>query len=234
MDLPTVCDVLKAKGVEVSSSTYTQLETYAYLVLKGNKVTNLTAHRTLDQLYEKSILDSLLFPLDSKIDLTYLDMGSGAGFPGIPLHLQYPFLITTLLEPNGKKANFLNKVITELGLKNIKILQDRAEVIGQQTYRQTFDLVTARAVTHLKNLLELAIPLLKVGGLLYAFKGSDFAIEIQESDHALQVMGAKIIEVKEASLPSASDKRVLIIIKKEKVTDKKYPRLFSQIKHFPL
>lgn len=234
MDLLTVCDVLKAKGVDVSSSTLKQLEAYAHLVLKVNEVTNLTAHKTLAQLYEKSILDSLIFPLDSKIDLTYLDMGSGAGFPGIPLHLQYPFLITTLLEPNGKKANFLNKVITELGLNHIKVLQDRAEIIGHQSYRHTYDVVTARAVTHLKNLLELAIPLLKVGGLLYAFKGSDFALEIEESEHALRVMGARIIEVKEAALPSALDKRVLIVIKKEKETDKKYPRLFSQIKHFPL
>lgn len=234
MDLQTVCEILSKKGILMSPSTSHQLASFSQIVLKVNEVTNLTAHRTLDQLYEKSILDSLIFPFKSNTELKYLDMGSGAGFPGIPLHLQYPFLKTTLLEPNGKKANFLNEVIHTLSLKNIVVLQDRAEIIGHQSYRESFDMVTARAVIHLNSLIELAMPLLKVGGFLYAFKGSDFALEIKESQKALKLMGATITEILEAELPTALDKRVLIVVKKEKHTDAKYPRLFSQIKHFPL
>ena len=234
MDLQTVCEILKSKGVNVSPLTHSQLASFSQLVLKVNEVTNLTAHRTLDQLYEKSILDSLIFPFEANRELTYLDMGSGAGFPGIPLHLQYPFLKTTLLEPNGKKANFLNQAILHLSLKNMVVLQERAEIIGHQSYRETFDMVTARAVIHLQSLVELALPLLKVGGYLYAFKGSDFALELKESENALNMLQAKVEAILEAQLPTASDKRVLIVIKKEKRTDSKYPRLFSQIKHFPL
>lgn len=230
----TVCNNLKERGVNVSALTCDQLETFVQLVLHANQVTNLTAHRTIEQLFEKGIFDSLMFPLQFPSSIQYLDIGSGAGFPGIPLHLHYAFFKTTLLEPLGKKATFLKQVIHQLALENITVLQARAEIIGQQEHRQTYDVISARAVTHLRSLIELSLPLLKVGGILLAYKGSDYAIELKESQRALQLLKAKVIDIKEAVLPSGSDQRVLIIIEKEEVTDFKYPRLFSQIKHSPL
>ena len=226
--------VLQDKDISLSKANLDTLDDFVRFVLEKNLVTNLTAHRTPEQLYEKGLLDSLIFPLDFKQPIHYLDIGSGAGFPGIPLHIVYPYLHTTLLEPLGKKANFLTSCIEHLGLNHIRVLQDRAEILGQGPLRESFDLVTARAVIHLQNLVELALPLVKVGGFFYAYKGSDFQIEVDASLKAIKRLGGDLMDVKHSLLPSEHDQRVLIVIKKVKPTESKYPRMFSQIKHSPL
>jgi 16S rRNA (guanine527-N7)-methyltransferase len=234
MNPVTLHNILQTKGISLTEFHLATLDAFVQFVLEKNLITNLTAHRTPEQLYEKGILDSLIFPLHGQQPINYLDIGSGAGFPGIPLHIVYPFLKTTLLEPLGKKATFLTSCIHHLALKNISVIQDRAEILAQNTYRESFDLVTARAVIHLQNLVELALPLVKVGGFFYAFKGSDFQEEVDASLRAIKVLGGELIEIKHSELPSEHDHRVLLIIKKIKTTDRNYPRMFSQIKHSPL
>jgi 16S rRNA (guanine527-N7)-methyltransferase len=137
-------------------------------------------------------------------------------------------------EAEEKKAAFLKDVIVTLALKDIQVVSERAEVLVKQSEFKPFDFVSARAVASLPMLLELSIPLLKIGGFAYIYKGKDYLAEISQSKHALQVLGASIVEVKTHRLPTEHEQRSLLIIEKQKATPFNYPRMFSQIKKTPL
>ena len=226
---------LNQLGIAFDDDQLKKLDQFAALVHRTNQSFNLTAHQTIEMIREKGIYDSLCFPLtqwQSKGRL--LDLGSGAGFPGVPLNIIYPQFLITLLEPTQKKANFLSELIATLQLKKINVISQRAELLARSEDFKPFDLVVARAVAPLPILLELMIPLLKVGGQALVYKGKDYLSEIALSKHALSVLGASIVEVKTHRLPTEHEQRSLLIIEKKSDTPILYPRMFSQIKKTPL
>jgi 16S rRNA (guanine527-N7)-methyltransferase len=235
MEIAQLKLALRQLEVNVDDDQMKKLDQFAALVHRTNQSFNLTAHQTMEMIREKGIYDSLCFPVgqwQSKGRL--LDLGSGAGFPGIPLNIIYPQFSMTLLEPTQKKAGFLTDLISALQLKKISVISQRAEVLARSEDFKPFDYVVARAVAPLPILLELMIPLLKIGGQALVYKGKDYLSEIALSKHALYVLGASIVEVKTHRLPTEHEQRSLLIIEKNSPTPNVYPRMFSQIKKTPL
>lgn len=209
-----------------------KFEKYSDLLLEWNEKFNLTAIKDKDEITEKHFIDSLY--LDKFVDLdnkTFLDVGSGAGFPGVPLAIAHPSLKVSLLESNGKKVKFLQEIKKELDLKNVEIIQARAEEFDK---RESFDFVSARAVKELRILLEICFHLVKVNGHFIAYKSSNVDEEIKASKNAFKNLQIEKIDRHEYSLPKSKDTRVLLVILKEKKTLKKYPRRYSEIVKAPL
>ncbi len=209
-------------------------ELYKKIVLEENEKMNLTAITDDDAFNEKHFYDSLL--PSEVVDFNnkkVLDIGSGAGFPGIPLAITYDNSSFALLETTGKKCNFLRNTIEKIGLKNCSVLEKRAEDISDKE-RESFDIVVSRAVSDLQILLELSIPYLKVGGILVAYKGEKYLEEIARCKNAFKTLYCSVLQIQERKLPISNEKRFNIIIVKNKETDKKFPRNFSQIKKRPL
>lgn len=209
-----------------------KFERYASLLLEWNEKFNLTAIKNIDDIEEKHFVDSLY--MDKYVELNnrrLLDVGSGAGFPGIPLAIAHPDLKVTLLESNGKKVSFLKEVVKQLKLKNVEIIQGRAEELKM---RENFDIVTARAVKELNILLELCFYLVKVGGRFVAYKSSLIGEEVKNANHAYKVLNINKTFKHEYELPKSKDMRVLLEILKEKTTLKKYPRAYGEIIKKPL
>lgn len=202
------------------------LEKYNSLLVEKNKVLNLTAHKTAEDSWVNNIQDSLLFLNEFPSRGKVLDLGSGCGCPAIPLKIAMPDLDITMIDSVNKKVEFLNDVILALRIENAKAIHVRIEDFEKLA---AFDIVTARAVAPLPTLLEYALPFLKVGGLLFAFKGSKWQDEIDASKNALEVLGCRIKDIK-----LHSESRSLIIIEKLKPTDKKYPRGKNQPRLSPL
>ncbi len=198
------------------------------LTLKKNEVLNLTAITNRDEFFEKMIIDSII-PCDyfSFANLKVLDLGTGGGFPGLPLAIVNPNASFVLMDSTAKKINHVNEMVNELELPNVSTLVARSEEYGKN-HREIFDVCIARAVSSLKILSEIALPLVKVGGVLIAMKGPKFKEEIKEAKSILFKLEAEIINKIEYDLPSG-DHRSLIIIKKNKITPKKYPRDYSVI-----
>lgn len=210
-----------------------QLNQYYNLLVETNKVMNLTGITEENDVYEKHFYDSLLFSF--KIDLTnkkIVDVGSGAGFPGLVLAICYPNSFITLVEPLTKRCNFLNTVTNQLHLKNVTILNKRCEDLID--YREYFDIATARAVAKLNILLEIIMPLVKIDGLFVALKGKLGEEEINESSNALKQLNSKIIDVQKINLLTENDTRINIFIQLLNKINSKYPRNYSQIKKKPL
>lgn len=222
--------LLKEYGLE--DSKISLFEKYRNLLLEWNGKFNLTAIKDLDEIEEKHFVDSLY--LDKFVSLenkTLLDVGSGAGFPGIPLAIAHPNLKVFLLESNGKKVSFLKEVVKQLDLKNVEVIQSRAEEFLD---KERFDIVTARAVKELNILLEICIPLVKIGGTFVAYKSSAVDEEISHATHAYKVLDITKVERFDYQLPNSKDNRVLLLIFKTKPTKKKYPRNYSEIVKAPL
>ena len=221
-----------SKEFNLSNEQIRQFDLYRKLLLEWNEKFNLTAITDEEEIEEKHFIDSLLptkFVILNKGKL--LDIGSGAGFPGIPLAIYQPNLKVTLLESNGKKVSFLNEVVKQLDLKNVTVSNGRAEDLK---VRSSFDYVTARAVKSLNILVELSIPFVKVHGTLLAYKGDRADEEINEAKSALRKLNAKLIEKHLYRLPKSQDNRNLLVILKEKEVQKKYPRNYSEIIKNPL
>ena len=200
------------------------------LTLKANESFNLTANDTKESFMIKNIIDSLLIVKNLDLDgKNILDLGSGAGLPGIPLAIYYKNTNFTLLEPLTKRANFLKEIAQKLGLKNVKVVNERAEIFIKNA-RESYDFVTSRAVSRLNILLELSIPFLKVGGKLIAYKGINYQEEINESKNALDLLYSKIIAIEEENLVQINEKRYNIFIQKNQKTSQKYPREYRLIK----
>ncbi len=211
------------------------LDRYYHLLVENAKNINLTTILLEEDVYIKHFYDSILCILKEK-DLEnkrLLDIGSGAGLPGIVLKIINPSLNVTLLEATKKKCLFLEEVIKCLDLKGIEVVNQRAECYVKDNFEK-YDYVTARAVASLNVILELATGFLKIDGAFLAMKGSSYEEEIKASSNALQKLNAKIVEIYIYDLPKDSGKRCIIKIKKLKTTPKIYPRTYAKIKQKPL
>lgn len=212
-----------------------KLEKFKELVLFYNEKFNLTAIKDDKEFYAKHFEDSLL-PSKS-VDFNnkkIMDIGSGAGFPGIPLAIYFPNSSFYLVEPTTKRANFLEIVKNELNLENVFVINKRVEDLKKDNSYKDFDLVVSRAVSELVILLELSIPYLKVGGKLVAYKGLNYEEEIKRSENALKTLKCDIDFIQKEKLSLNDETRFNIIIKKEGVTPSIYPRNFGAIKKRPL
>ena len=214
---------------EFNISDVNKLETLASETLKANELFNLTAIKDINDFRELMIYDSLLplkyFSFDNK---NIIDIGTGAGFPGLPLAISTKGKFT-LLDSTSKKINHINEVSKKLDLSNVKAISARAEEYARKHINE-YDYAIARAVSSLPILIELAIPLLKVGGYLIAMKSNKSEEEIALSKRALKELNAEIIDVYNDQLPISKENRTLIVIKKIKSSPKKYPRSYSEIK----
>lgn len=212
-----------------------QLKIYYNLLVETSKVINLTTITEEKEVYIKHFYDSILAFKDFEIgeNLNLLDIGSGAGFPGIVLKICYPALKITLLEPTKKRCDFLNKVIDELGLKDIEVVNDRAEIYIENK-REMYDFVTGRAVAALNIMAELSLGFVKNNGYFIAMKGANFEEEVKVSKTAISKMGGIIEQILTHELPENAGCRSIICIKKVKKTPEIYPRIYSKIKKKPL
>ena len=220
--------VFTTRDLNVVSALF---ETYLNRLVEVNKVMNLTAITDPDEVYEKHFLDCAQIAPLIRQGATLADVGSGAGFPGVPLAILRDDLKVSLIEPTAKRCAFLGELISELKLDQVYVINDRAENLP--CARETYDVVTARAVAPLSVLLELCVPLVKEGGLMIAMKGAKGLEELQEAQNAMKVLHLSLVEAQNITLPSAGQ-RVNLIFKKEVKTEAKYPRAYAQIKKKPL
>lgn len=221
---------LQILNINPSEEELNKLEKYAELLIEYNKKFNLTAITKLEEIYLKHFYDSLTLikVIDLDKELKVLDIGTGAGFPGIVLKIFYPKLELTLLDSNNKKITFLNEVTKELGLEKVKCIHGRAEELPKE-FREYFDIVTSRAVASLRILTELAVPYTKVNGYFVALKGKAEE-EIKEAESTLKVLNCEIEKIDKFILPDQISERAIIKIRKEKETPDIYPRKYDKIK----
>lgn len=224
-------ELFKKYNIDISEKEKLLFNNYYYDLIEKNKVMNLTAITEKNEVYTKHFLDSVLPLKNIKDNSKLLDVGSGAGFPGIPLKILNDTLDITLLDSLNKRVNFLNEEIEKLGLSNIKAVHGRAEDYINVS-RETFDYVVSRAVARLNTLLEYCLPYVKLGGYFIAYKSMDTDEEINESKNALNILGGKIEKVDKINLEG--NERTLIYIKKVKNTPNKYPRGQNKPKNQPL
>lgn len=212
--------------IRVSFDELTMMKEYAQTIIKVNQTFNLTRITESREMAIKNFLDSLsclLLDLGSKLDV--LDLGTGAGFPGIPLAIIKPEWSFVLLDSLLKRLNFLDETVKKLNLKNINTMHARAEDAGQSSqFRESFDLVVSRAVASLPVLLELAIPFVKIDGIFIAFKGNDAANELKQSSKALKELNCKVEQSFPLMLPLDMGERNLIVFRKIGATPRLYPR----------
>ena len=214
-------NLLKLYKIELNDSQKAKFNAYYELLIKYNKMFNITAITEKEEVYEKHFIDSILGADEIKGN-TLIDIGSGGGFPALPIKIVKEDLSVTLLEATGKKCEFLKTVISELDLEKVTVINGRAEDLAKdENYREKFDVCTARAVARMNTLSEYCMPFVKVGGTFVAFKG-DGLEETKEAENAIKILGGKVEKIKEYTLNDA--KRTLITVKKIKNTDKKYPR----------
>ena len=228
LDKSLLIESLKGINCSVNDEQMALLDKFENLVIETNEKFNLTNITTEPDFTIKHIIDSVLalplIPNGARV----LDIGAGAGFPSVPLAICREDISITAIDSTEKKINFIIKVASDLNIKNIKAQSIRAE---EFKVNDKFDCVVARAVASLQVLLELALPLLKVGGIFIAYKATDE--EIKDGKNALSVLGGEIEKVEKLSLPNG-DNRCFIVIKKVKETPSKYPRQYSIIKKKPL
>lgn len=224
-------ETLKAEAlqldIEISDAQLDMFSIYSGLLLGWNEKINLTSITEPHEVAIKHFLDSLLLLKD--IDFTsiksIIDVGTGAGFPGLPLKILMPHLELTLLDSLQKRCIFLEEVKIQLGLTNVVIIHNRAEIAALlKDQREQYDLATARAVANLSVLSEYCIPFVKTGGYFIAPKGKDGVIEAEQAQNALKLLGARVEKINTYQLPNEAGKRVNIIIKKDSPTPSKYPR----------
>lgn len=207
---------------------------YGEALLETNKVMNLTAITEPDDVATLHFLDSAaLLTLTDFHDKSVVDVGTGAGFPGMPLRLLEPSIRLTLLDSLGKRITFLQGVCDELGLADVACIHQRAEEFAAQ-HRETYDIAASRAVASLPLLAELCLPLVKVGGQFLAMKSVESDSEIAAAKHAVDILGGSISEVKDYTIPGTAVSHRVVIIKKIHSTPSKYPRVFAKIKKNPL
>ena len=218
--------------VELNEKTVERFKKYASLLKEWNEKMNLTAITDEPEIVEKHFYDCLL-PTDHDLldDKLICDLGTGAGFPGMVWAIAYPKCVVTLVDATGKKCMFLNEVIKELNLTNAFVVNSRGEDLDM---REHFDIVTARAVAPLNILLEVCVPLIKEKGLMIAMKGAKGKEELADAKKAVQKLYLKVININEQALPNDEGVRYNIILKKEKKTEKKYPRSWAEIQKKPL
>lgn len=229
---------LQALEIELTPDQLSSLGEYLALVLDENTRTNLTAVREEEAAWRRLIIDSLtVLPGLDQLEpgSRVIDVGSGAGLPGMPVAIVRPNLQITLLESTGKKASFIQRAIDELGLANASVLNERAETIGQSPeHRESYDACINRAVGPMNVLLELSLPLVQTGGRLLAMKGPRVEQELGDAGDALSILGAGELAVIDAYPESFDNDLVIVSIIKDAATPSEYPRLPGVPKKQPL
>ncbi len=218
------CDQME---LSLSKEQIRQFISYYCMLYEKNKVMNLTAVTNWNEVQTKHFLDSLLLKevMDLSKPVNVLDLGTGAGFPGIPLKIAFPDLHIVLADSLNKRIRFLDEVIEALGLKGIETVHSRAEDLGRKKgYRESFDLVVSRAVANLSSLTEYCIPFVKTGGYFVSYKSSDIEDEMRSAKNAVKLLGGGNMEKVTRSLPCTEMERSFVVIKKEKSTPARYPR----------
>lgn len=226
MSVEWLTQQLSTHGIELSEEQQQQFQTYYQLLVEWNEKMNLTSITEEHEVYLKHFYDSIAPSLytDFTQSFTLCDVGAGAGFPSIPLKIIFPNLKVTIVDSLNKRIQFLNQLADALKLQDVSFVHDRAETFGKGVYRESYDIVTARAVARLSVLSELCIPLVKKGGQFIALKSAKGDEELEEAAFGIGVFGGKVIDTISYELPEAAGERQMMIIEKRSQTPKKYPR----------
>ena len=228
---------VKELSIVLNDKQIQQFEKYYNILVEWNKVMNLTAITEYEEVVEKHFLDSLTIVNAIHVEKieTLIDVGTGAGFPGIPLKIAFPHLKVTLLDSLNKRIKFLNEVIDLLELNDIKAIHGRAEDYAKQAeYREQYDICVSRAVANLATLSEYCLPYVKVDGLFVPYKSGEIDEELKSSEKAVSILGGKVEEVVKFQLPGTDIGRSFVKIHKIKETKKKYPRKAGMATKEPL
>ena len=224
-------------NVHLTGRQVLSLITYERELIDWNQKFNLTAIRDQESIRTKHFLDSLscVQAWQARPPNRLVDVGTGAGFPGIPLKIIYPGMKITLVESVGKKAMFCQHIVRVLGLENVEVIQARAEDLGQKAeHREKYDWAVARAVAQMNVLVEYLLPFVKIGGIVLAQKGESAPAEVQEAEKAMKLLGGKVKHLLPVNLPGVADDRYLVLIDKVAATPPKYPRKAGLLAKQPL
>jgi len=224
-------------NVHLTARQVMALINYERELIEWNQKFNLTAIRDVESIRTKHFLDSYSCVLTWKANppLRLVDVGTGAGFPGLPLKIIYPNMHVTLVESVGKKAMFCQHIVSKLGLEDVEVIHARAEEVGQNpAHRETYDYVVARAVANLNILSEYLLPLVKIGGTMLAQKGESGPAEAQSAEKAMKLLGGKLKQLIPVNLPGVADDRYLVLVDKVAATPPKYPRNAGMATKSPL
>jgi len=224
-------------NVQLTGRHLSALRTFERELLDWNQKFNLTAIRDAESIRTKHFLDSFSCTLAWKSNPPHrlIDVGTGAGFPGIPLKIIYPAMHLTLVESVGKKAMFCQHIVRVLGLEGVNVIQSRAEDLGRkQEHRESYDWAVARAVANLNVLSEYLLPLVRLGGTVLAQKGESGPAEAQSAEKAMRLLGGKLRQLIPVSLPGVADDRYLVLVDKIAATPPKYPRNAGMPAKIPL
>jgi len=222
-----VRDALELFNVHVTGRQVMSLITYEKELMEWNQKFNLTAIRDMESIRVKHFLDSFSCVLAWKANPPnrLIDVGTGAGFPGLVLKILYPNMKLTLVESVGKKAMFCQHIVSTLKLEDVEVIHKRAEDLGQNSkHRECYDWAVARAVAQLNVLSEYLIPLVKIGGKVLAQKGESGPAEAQSAEKAMKLLGGKLEQLIPVNLPGVADDRYLVVVEKVAATPPKYPR----------
>jgi len=217
-------------GINLNKEQIKIFSQYLELLIQWNQKINLTSLKTSQEIIIKHFLDSIscIKVFDKYIDIegiSIIDVGTGAGFPGIPIKIVCPSISLSLLEARKKKTIFLEKIVEEMNFQRVEILNGRAEAFGKcPDYREKYDIALSRAVALLSTLSEYCLPLIRVGGLFVAQKGRSYKEEIDKALKTVQLLGGELIGVENVRIPFINQERYLLVIKKIKDTPSKYPR----------
>ena len=227
MDYQILEQKLGELGIKQDQNQLERFHKFYQLLIEWNKVMNLTGITEYEDVVEKHFVDSL--SIIKAIDLsgihTVIDVGTGAGFPGIPLKIAFPHLRVVLLDSLNKRIKFLDEVISQLGLTEIRTIHGRAEEYARkEEYREQFDLCVSRAVANLSTLSEYCLPYIQVGGIFIPYKSGEIDDEVEQSKKAVRILGGNIKDVMKFELPGTDIHRSFVLIHKEQHTQKKYPR----------
>lgn len=219
--------MLHELDIRYTNEMLEQFQKYYDILIEWNKVMNLTGITEYDEVISKHFIDSLSIvkAIDMNQISNLIDIGTGAGFPGIPIKIVFPHVKVTLLDSLNKRVKFLDAVIKEVEIKDINAVHGRAEELAKQkNYREKYELCVSRAVANLASLSEYCLPFVNVGGNFISYKSGDIEDELHTSKNAIKILGGKIIEVNKFQLPATDITRSLVIVNKIKKTDSKFPR----------